>query len=426
MKYRACCFALMSLLGVVAVWAQRFDDLFADRTLRVDYIFSGNANTQQISVDELRCAEGWYGRRTNMDKLLLRGNGRIVMTDTTACDTLYVTSFSTLFQEWQSTEEAAKVHKSFENVFLLPMPRKPVDVTVMLTDTHGRSSARFTHRVDPSDILIRPAQKAYEWQYVRKGGDSRGCIDFTFVPEGYTQDEMPLFLRDCRESVDAILSHEPFKSMADCLNFVAVLAPSAESGVSIPHKSLWRNTVLNSNFDTFYSARYLTTLHLKRLHDVLSGVPCEHILILANTDNYGGGGIFNSYLMTAAHNAMARPVIVHELGHSFAGLGDEYYYDDQYEEMYPAGTEPWEPNITTLADFGSKWADMLPRDVNIPTTPSGKNIYTELGVYEGGGYQSKGVYRPVQECRMKVNAAPGFCPVCERAIKRMIEYHTAK
>lgn len=412
------------LFSIAAAFAQQFDDVFSDRTLRVDYIFTGNASHQEICLDELRSAEGWYGRRCNMGDVLFRGNGQIIMTDTTASDTLYRTAFSTLFQEWVCTEEASKVRKSFENVFLMPMPKRTVDVTVVLTDKFGRTSARMTHRVDPADILIRPTGKSYDWQYVRKGGDSRDCIDFTFVPEGYTQDEMPLFLRDCQESVDAILSHEPFKSMAETLNFVAVLAPSEQSGVSIPHDALWRNTILNSNFDTFYSARYLTTLHLKRLHDVLSDVPYEHILILANTDNYGGGGIFNSYLMTAAHNEMCRPVLVHELGHSFAGLGDEYYYDDQYEVLYPAGVEPWEPNITTLAEFSLKWADMLPQGVSIPTTPSGKNLYTELGVYEGGGYQSKGVYRPVQECRMKINAAPGFCPVCERAIKRMIEYHT--
>ena len=412
------------LQGTGIAQTQDFERNFTDRTLRVDYIFSGDADSQQISVNELRSSEGWYGRRVNLGGLLLRGNGQVTMTDTLAKDTLYRTAFSTLFQEWQCTEEATKVKKSFENVFLLPMPKDVVDVTVTLTDTYGKECARLTHRVNPNDILIRPVAAGAKWEYIQKGGDSRGCIDFTFVPEGYTEEEMPLFLEDCRESVQAILGHEPFKSMAEKLNFVAVMTPSAESGVSIPHEKLWRNTVLNSNFDTFYSQRYLTTLHLKDLHDLLSGVPYEHILILANTKNYGGGGIFNSYLMTAAHNEMYRPVLVHELGHSFAGLGDEYYYDDQYETYYPAGVEPWEPNITTLTDFASKWADMLPKDAVIPTKPSGKNLYSEIGVYEGGGYQSKGVYRPVQECRMKINAAPRFCPVCERAIRRMIDYHT--
>ena len=229
----------------------------------------------------------------------------------------------------------------------------------------------------------------------------------------------------CRDAVDAILSHEPFKSMKERFNFVAVMPPSEESGVSIPHKGEWKSTVLGSNYDTFYSDRYLTTLHLKQLHDVLAAVPYEHIVILANTENYGGGGIYNSYLMSAAHNEKTRPVVVHEFGHSFAGLADEYYYDDQYETQYPADTEPWEPNLTTLVDFDRKWKDMLPRGTKIPTKPSKKNLYTEVGVYEGGGYQSKGVYRPAQECRMKINEAPVFCPVCERAIRRVINYYTS-
>ena len=129
--------------------------------------------------------------------------------------------------------------------------------------------------------------------------------------------------------------------------------------------------------------------------------------------------------MSAAHNEKTRPVVVHEFGHSFAGLADEYYYDDQYETQYPADTEPWEPNLTTLVDFDRKWKDMLPRGTKIPTKPSKKNLYTEVGVYEGGGYQSKGVYRPAQECRMKINEAPVFCPVCERAIRRVINYYTS-
>lgn len=418
--------AAMIAMAPMQATADTFDHLFQNRTLRVDYVFSGDARHQQISLDELRVSDGWWGRRVNLDKLLLRGNGQIVMTDTLGRDTLYINSFSTLFQEWQTTEEAAHTRKSFENVFLLPMPKEAADVTVTLSDIHGKTTSRFTHRVNPLDILIRPVTppQGTTWEYVRQGGDSRDCIDLAFVSEGYTEQEKDLFLEDCRQGVDAFLSHEPFRSMAGKLNFVAVFSPSAESGVSIPHNQQWKQTVLGSNFDTFYSERYLTTLHLKKLHDVLGGAPYEHIVILANTDNYGGGGIYNSYLMSAAHNAKARPVLVHEFGHSFGGLGDEYFYDDQYDTMYPSDTEPWEPNITTLLHFSEKWQDMLPAGTPIPTPADGKDIYTRLGVYEGAGYQSKGVYRPVQECRMKINEAPEFCPVCRRALERMIDYHT--
>jgi len=394
----------------------------------MDYSFSGTNREQVISLDELSQSPGWYGRRVNLDSLLLTGNGQITVTLPEGGDTLYRYSFSTLFQEWQSSEEATMVRKSFENVFVVPFPKQPVDVIVTLFDTHNRETSRLTHRVNPQDILIRHIgeQGVTPWRYIRQSGDSKEKIDITFVAEGYTELETEVFYKDCENCMDAILSHEPFASLKDRFNFVAVASPSKESGITIPHKNLWFNTVLGSNYDTFYSERYLTTLHLKRLHDVLAGIPFEHIVILANTTNYGGGGIYNSYLMSSAHHPTTRPVVVHEFGHSFAGLGDEYFYDDQYETMYPSDTEPWEPNLTTLVDFDSKWKDMLTNKQlkNIPTQPDGKDIYTKVGVYEGGGYQSKGVYRPVQECRMKINEAPVFCPVCERAIRRIIDYQT--
>jgi hypothetical protein len=419
-------YILLFLLSCFHVNAQDFDEWFHDKTLRLDYTFSGDNHNQYIFIDEMKWSERWYGRRVNLDSLLLLGNGQLCMKDSESGRVLYKYSFSTLFQEWQTTEEASKVQKSFENVFLVPFPKKPVDITVTLTDTHNRVKGMLTHHVNPQDILIRPisTDNSINWSYLEKAGDSKDKIDVAFISEGYLADEMDIFLEDCKASIGALKAHEPFKSMSDKFNFIAVMAPSQQQGVSIPHNNIWKNTTLGSTFDTFYSNRYLTTLHLKKLHDVLSGLPYEHIIILANTDNYGGGGIYNSYLMSASHNEKNLPVLVHEFGHSFAGLADEYYYDDSFETMFPPDTEPWEPNITTLVDFGSKWADMLSDNVKIPTKPNGQNLYSQVGVYEGGGYQTKGVYRPVQECRMKINEAPVFCPVCERAIRRMIEYST--
>jgi hypothetical protein len=180
--------------------------------------------------------------------------------------------------------------------------------------------------------------------------------------------------------------------------------------------------------------RYLTTLRLKNMHDKLCGVPYEHIVILANTDTYGGGGIFNSYTLTTAHHKAFEPVVVHEFGHSFAGLADEYYYDDQFVEYYYPDCEPWEQNITTMFDFASKWNDMLPRTIAIPPDVPQTEIWNEdgngipllVGLYEGAGYQSKGVYRPYPDCRMKTNSPKAFCPVCQRAIARIIEFYTVQ
>lgn len=391
-----------------------------NRTLRVDYIFSGTDKETEIAVGELRELGEWAGRRYNLDKLPVAGNGRLVMSSNGGV--LYTMSFSTLFQEWQATEEATRVRKAFENVFLLPMPAQKAEILVELYDLRGVVRASLKHEVDPSDILIRPATSAPEHKYIFKGGGSDKCIDVAIVAEGYTKKERKLFYRDAKAAVDAILSHEPFASMKEHFNFVAVALESEDSGVSIPGKGEWKNTAVGSNFDTFYMDRYLTTLQLKKMHDALAGLPYEHLVILANTDNYGGGGVYNSYTLTTAHHKAFAPVVVHEFGHSFGALADEYYYDDMFVQYYYPDVEPWEQNITTLHDFRSKWLDMLPSTLPVPTPATEANV-KELGVYEGAGYQSKGVYRPMQDCRMKTNSAPAFCPVCQRAIARMILWH---
>ena len=384
-----------------------------EQTLRLDYIFSGTDKSVEISLDEMSRFDGWAGRRTNLDKVPVRGNGQICMTDVQTGDTLYRMSFSTLFQEWQATEEATRLRKSFENVFLLPMPQDKSSVKVELYDFKGNTVASLRHVVDPSDILVRQLEPLVpEHRYLIKSGSSEDKIDVVIVAEGYTADEIPAFYADAQTAVDAILSHEPFGTYRDCFNFIAVALTSKDSGVSEPGKGEWKDTALKAHFNTFYMDRYLTTLRLKNMHDKLCGVPYEHIIILANTDTYGGGGIYNSYTLTTAGHPAFRPVVVHEFGHSFAGLADEYYYDDQYVEYYYPDVEPWEQNITTLADFQSKWKDMLDAG--------------EAQLLEGGGYQSKGVYRPAPDCRMHTNKAACFCPVCQRAISRIIEFYTKK
>lgn len=403
------------------------------KTLRVDYIFSGTDRSQEISLDEMSCFDGWAGRNVNLDQAPLRGNGQISLTDMSTGKVLYRQAFSTLFQEWQTTEEATRLRKSFENVFLLPMPSGKAMVKVELYDFRGGVSASLSHVVDPSDVLIRrlnpqPAQH----QYILKSGDPCDCIDVAIVAEGYTAAEEGIFYEDARKAVEAILAHRPFGDYKDRFNFVAVALESEESGVSVPGEGQWKKTALSSHFNTFYMDRYLTTLRLKNLHDRLCGIPYEHIVILANTDTYGGGGIFNSYTLTTAHHKAFEPVVVHEFGHSFAGLADEYYYDDQFVEYYYPDCEPWEQNITTLYDFESKWDDMLPRTIAIPTPVPSEGLWNEdgngkdslIGVYEGAGYQSKGVYRPYPDCRMKTNSPKAFCPVCQRAIARIIEFYT--
>ena len=387
-----------------------YEDHFQENTLRVDYIFSGTDKTCDIALGELKRLDGWAGRRVNMTEVPLRGNGQLLMTDAASGDTLYRMSFCTLFQEWQATEEATRVRRSFENVFLLPMPAKPANIEVKLFDFHENVAGRMTHTVDPSDILIRPVKVETPYRELLHSGDPKEKIDVAIMAEGYTEAEMDIFYRDAQATVDALLSHEPFASMKDRFNIVAVASPSQDSGVSVPREGKWCRTAVDSHFDTFYSDRYLTTLHLSQMHDALSGLPYEHIIILANTDTYGGGGIYNSYTLTTARHSAFAPVVVHEFGHSFGGLTDEYAYDDQYVEYYYPDIEPWEQNITTMADFSKKWKDLYEQGV--------------VGLVEGGGYQTKGVWRPQENCRMRTNAAPAFCPVCQRALRQIIDFYT--
>lgn len=384
-----------------------------DRTLRVDYIFSGNCNSSAISLAKMSVTDGWYGRSENMDLAPVMGNGGIKMIDAATGKVLYANSFSTLFQEWQATPEAKVVTKAFENTFLLPMPESPATVEVTLYDLRGNVSCSYKHPVNPDDILISQCSlSGVERKYIHKGGAPEECIDVVILAEGYTADEMGLFYSDAETAVESILAHEPFSTYKDKFNFLAVAPVSKDSGVSVPREDSWKNTAVRSHFDTFYSDRYLTTLDIFNLHNLLEGLPYEHIIILANTETYGGGGIYNSYTLTTAHHPMFKPVVVHEFGHSFGALADEYDYAGEEDPYYFPDVEPWERNITTKFDFASKWEDMI--NAGSPG----------IGLYEGAGYQHKGVWRATEDCRMRTNTASEFCPVCQRAIEEMILFNT--
>ena len=463
--------SLALALMATAVMAQQFNDFFEDSTLRLDYVFAGNHDAQQIYLEQMFVTPQWAGRKSRLAEIPLKGNGQLTVRDHETGQTIFVHTFSTLFQEWLSTEEATQVSKAFSTSYNVPMPKKPVDITVSLIDFHGKIVTQLTHAVNPDDILIRKiGQNGIPYHYIWKGktlhvdekvADQPGkrdytptdgpldgdpditeCIDLAIVAEGYTRAQMGKFYSDCQRVVDALFAHEPFTSLKDRFNVVAVAAESLTSGPSVPHLGRWSNTPVGTHYDTFYSDRYLMTQDIHRLYDLLSGVPFEHIIVLVNSDTYGGGGIYNQLTVTTSDHPTFHQVLVHEFGHAYAGLGDEYFYDDAYESMYPSDTEPWEPNLTTLVDFQSKWADMLPKGTAIPTPPDPKvpnyrQIKNEkeqrlldaatqrVGVFEGGGYQSQGVYRPAQECRMKINEVQHFCPVCTRAIQRITDFYTS-
>ena len=420
--------SLLLPLSVITGFAQDFEKYFTDKTMRLDYIFSGNKQIQTVSLANIYSMPHWYGKKQRLTTVPVEGNGQITVRQHSTGNIIYKNSFSTLFQEWLTYDEAAGPHRAFENVFLIPMPKDIVDITVELRNNRRQITTTYTHTVIPKDILIHHIGERHVTPYItlQQAEDTSRCIHIALVAEGYTDSEMPTFIKDAHEAVNAIFSHEPFKSAKEKFNIIAVKSPSIESGTSEPSKSIWKKTSLSSHFDTFYSNRYLTTLNLFKLHDVLAGTPYEHIIILVNTNQYGGGGILNSYVLTMTHHPMFKPVVVHEFGHSFGGLADEYAYDFEQIPMYPHDIEPWEPNITTLKNFHGKWEKLIKHGTIIPTpeTNNPDTVKTKIGLYEGAGYSMKGIYRGMQNCRMRTNEYPEFCIVCRNALMNLIDFYT--
>ena len=402
---------LLSTLSPLS--AQSFEQYFCDSTLRLDYVFAGDSQKQDIYLDELSKSACWYGRKFHLNELPLEGNGSITVRDKDSGIIIYRHSFSTLFQEWLATAEAKKTRKSFENVFLIPYPKQSVSITIELRDYHAQVMTSMTHEVDPKDILIRKMERKEEAPYVtiQQAADTNCCIHIAYIAEGYTENQMEQYIEDCRVATESLFQHEPFKQLRDRFHIIALCSPSHDTDVSQPGKGIWLNTAFGSHFDTFYIERYLTTLHLKQLHDWLACTPYEHIIVLANTAHYGGGGIYNSYNLSYTRGDKFRPVVVHEFGHSFGGLGDEYPYGDE-DPMYFADTEPWEPNLTTSTHKPAKWQNLI---------DEGK-----AGLVDGGGYLSHGVWRGQEDCRMRTNEYPEFCPVCQQALRRLIDFYIVR
>ncbi len=413
--------AVAALMSATAQ-ADNFNKHFADSTMRLDYILSGKPGEVGISLKNTHKSKGWAGRRNNLDKKFYTGNADVTMTSLEG-DTIYTNSFSSLFNEWLDLNDNTPT--AHECTVLVPYPKDSVIITVNLLDKWHKPISTLSHTVDPKDILIRNNSSApLPYTYIRKGSYPGHRISVAFLAEGYQPHEMETFRNDATIAVEALLNHEPFGEMKERFDFIAVESPSAESNVSVPKNDEWHDTAFKSHYSTFYSDRYLTSDNVFDMHDALNGIPYEHIIILVNTEEYGGGGIYNDYTLTAAHHKYFKPVVVHEFGHSFGGLADEYFYvGDVMDDTYPKDAEPWEPNLTTLVDFGSKWKDMLPEGTPMPTDPEDAAKYP-VGVYEGGGYSFKGVYRPADRCRMRDNETEAFCPVCQRTMRNLIIYYT--
>ncbi len=419
-RYFLAAFILLSFQA-----AAQFSDYFYNKTLRLDYYHSGNDTSEYYTFDELLEEPHWGGSHVNLIDTFYYGNSYVKVFDVKSDSLLYSRGYSTLFREWQTTKEAKTTNRTFSETVTLPYPKENVRIELYSRNWDGIFEKKFSYLFDTSDYFVKKdMRKRYPAFDVLVNGDPSEKVDIVILPEGYTEEEMGRFIGDCKKFTEEFFTFEPYRKNKNKFNIRAVLAPSPEQGTDIPAKHIWKRTILNTSYYTFDSERYLMTRDYKSVRDLAANAPYDQIYILVNSDKYGGGAIYNYYNVGVNSNEKAAKILIHEFGHGFAGLADEYYNDEtSYGELfYNLDIEPWEPNITTLKNFDKKWKHLVKKHTPIPTpaTEKYKNI---VGAFEGAGYNPKGMYRPMQDCLMKTFKGDKFCPACNEAIQKMIDFY---
>jgi len=402
-----------------------FTKYFKNESLRFDFLLGGNKSEVLVYPEKIKREPFWAGSKTNLLDPFNYGTYRFRVFDLKSDSLLFSKGFSTLFQEWQTTAEAKTIDKTFYQAVIFPFPKREIRIEIDARQWEGDFKTIYKAEIDPKNyFIISEKPTPFKTIDILKSGKPENKVDLVILAEGYTISEMDKFVEDAKRVSQYLFDEEPFKSEKEKFNVKAVLTPSVESGTDVPGENIYKNTYFNSTFYTFDLPRYLTTSNMEKIYDAAAIVPYDHIYVLVNTERYGGGGFYNFVSVCSSDNLLTKEVFVHEFGHGLAGLGDEYYNSTvAYEDFYNLEVEPWEPNLTTLVDFDSKWKVMLADSVSIPT-PRKAKFNNTIGAFEGGGYMSKGIYSPFIDCRMKTNTAKGFCPVCEEAIKKVIQFYS--
>lgn len=422
---------LWGLLVAPSTMAQEstpsFDSLFEDACMRVDYHHYGDAKKEHISIDVVIREEPWPGPTRNLTGAPDYGKYRFRVVDLSSGNAIFEQGYSTLFGEWQTTGEAAKIEKVFPETVRFPYPKKPVRLEIFTHDAKGKLVKIFAEELDPASHLVRRPQERKDAEVVllNDGGPVRTSLDVVIIADGYQSDQADKARKDLQRYSEVLLSSPPFDKYRDKISVRGVVSHTEYSGPEEPRKGVFNTSRVGCTFNTFDSARYLTTIKNKEMRDLAALVPYDAIFIMVNSSRYGGAGIYNFFSIFVSDNEYDEYVFVHEFGHGFAGLADEYYSSSvAYSDFYPRGVEPREPNITALLEGPDKlkWKDMVEAEVPIPTPPDGHG--GRVGAFEGAGYSAKGLYRPAFDCKMKSKRAINFCPVCSRAVEDAIRLYT--
>lgn len=458
------------LLFTTNLFAVDFDQYFLDKTMRLDYYHMGNATEEHFSLDQIVYDGIWAGSVNQLIDELRLGKYFFEVIDLESGNVIFSKGYASIYGEWETTPEAKENWGAYHESLRFPWPKDPAKVIVykrnadyefspVWEQTINRDSWRFSSSKD---------KPVYETFDVVTNGDPKESVDIVILSEGYTSDEMDKFHKDAEKFANTLLSTEPFASRKELFNIRAVEVPSPSSGVHHPHQDIHKRSAISVRYGAFNSQRYALGFDNKTIRDAAAAVPYENTVLLMNDSIYGGGGIYNLYITAAADNAFYEYLYVHEFGHHFADLADEYYSSATAYEMGSTVKEPWELNVTAQTDRDKiKWNDLIDDDVPVPTPwnkekfdAHSKEVQAEraclrkakasenqleklfleqrewedhflenieyagkVGLYEGAQYHSKGLYRSAPNCIMFTRTTT-FCPACQRAINLVIDSYT--
>lgn len=447
--------------------------LAAPPTMRVDYYHSGNAEQELFSLDRIVIEPlEWPGNPNRLIDDTNLGKYYFEVIDRETNRVIYSRGFASIYGEWETTGEARQINRTFHESLRFPAPDSPVQVVLKKRDHWNAFREVFSVIIDPEDIFIDRSKPVPPGPVLEleNNGDPAEKVDLLILGDGYTAAELDKFENDARRLLDTLFATSPFKERRADFNVWGICPPAAESGISRPSSGIYRDSPVGATYDAFGSERYVLTFDNRALREISSFAPYEFIEILVNSRTYGGGGIFGLYSTVSADNDQAPYVFIHELGHHLAGLADEYYTSSVAYLPAADRVEPWEPNVTVLHDPDNlKWKELVEEGTPLPT-PWQKEQYEaqseeytrrrneiraqqlpeeemealfrtlrdweiklfsaekygdKVGAFEGAMYESRGYYRPAVNCIM-FTRSPDFCPVCRKAIERIIDLYTGR